>query len=77
MVICFSETWCSNEHNNRDLLKLPNYSSIDQTTSSGKTGVGLAIFVHNSMTYSVRKNRSTNSEDIEALYIESAKVKMY
>ena len=60
------------EHNNNnsDLFKLPNYSSIHQTRSSGKTGGGLAIFVHNNMTYSARKDLSTNSEDIEALCIE-------
>ena len=49
-VICVSETWCSSEHNNSDLYKLTNYSSIHQTRSSGKTGGGLAIFVHNTLT---------------------------
>ena len=65
-VICVTETWCSNS----DLYKLTNYSSIHQTRSSGKTGGGLAIFVHNSLTYSVRKDFSTNNEDIESLCIE-------
>ena len=68
-VICVTETWCSSEHNNSDLYKLTNYSSIHQARSSGKTGGGLAIFVHNSLTYSVRKDLSTNNEDIESLYI--------
>ena len=69
-VICVTETWCSSEHNNSDLYKLTNYSSIHQTRSSGKTGGGLAIFVHNSLTYSIRKDLSTNNEDIESLCIE-------
>ena len=69
-VICISETWCSSEHNNSDLYKLTDYNSIHQTRSSGKTGGGLAIFVHNSLTYSVRKDLSTNNEDIESLCIE-------
>ena len=62
-------------HNNSDLYKLTNYNSIHQTRSSGKTGGGLAIFVHNSLTYSVTKDLSTNNEDIEALYIEIIRIK--
>ena len=58
------------EHSNSDLYKLTNYSSIHQTRSSSKTGGVLAIFVHNSLTYSVRKDLSTNNEDIESLCIE-------
>ena len=69
-VICISETWCSSEHNNSDLYKVTNYNSIHQTKNSGKTGGGLAIFVHNSLTHNVRKDLSTNNEDIEALCIE-------
>ena len=42
-VICVTEIWCSSGHNNNDLYKLTNYSSIHQTRSSGKTGAGLAI----------------------------------
>ena len=54
-------------------------SSIYQTRSSGKTSGGLAMFVHNSITYSVKKNLSTNREDIKALCIEiiNAKIKTY
>ena len=68
-VICISET-CSSEHNNSDLYNLTNYNSIHQTRSSGKIGGSLAIFVYHSLTYRVRKNLSTNNEDIEALCIE-------
>ena len=69
-VICVTETWCSIEHNNSYVYKLTNYSSIHQTRSSDKAGGGLAIFVHNSLTYSVRKDLNTNNEDIESLCIE-------
>lgn len=69
-VICISETRCSSEHDNSDLSKLPNYSSIHQTRSPGKTGGSLAIFVLHVMTHSVRKGLSINTEDIEALSIE-------
>ena len=69
-VICISETWCSSEHNNSDLYKVTNYNSIHQTRNSGKTGGGLAIFVHNSLTHNIRKDLSTNNEDIEALCIK-------
>ena len=62
-------------HNNSDLYKLTNYNSIHQTRSSGKTGGVLAIFVHNSLTYSVTKDLSTNNEDIEALYTEIIRTK--
>ena len=61
--------------NTGNLFKLPNYSSIYQTRSSCKTGGGLAIFFHNSMTYSVTKDLSANSEDIEALCIEIINIK--
>ena len=74
-VICVAEMWCSSEHSNRDLYKLSNYSSIHQTRSSGKPGGGLAIFVHNSLTYSVRKDLSTNNEDIESFCIETINTK--
>ena len=69
-VICVTEIWCSIEHNNSDLYKLTNYSSIHQTRNSGKNDGGLAIFLYNTLTYSVRKDLSTNNEDIESLCVE-------
>ena len=69
-VICISETWCSSENNNSDLFKLPNYNSIHQTRSSRKTGGGLAVFVHDTLTYSLKKELCINNEDIEAICIE-------
>ena len=66
-----SGTLCSSESNNSDLYKLSTYSRIHRTRGYGKSGGVLAMFVHNSLTYSVRKNLSSTSEDIEALYIEA------
>lgn len=63
-------TCSSREDNNKHLYKLPNCSSIQQTRSFGKTGGSLAIFVYDSLTHSVRKELSTNSEDIEALFVK-------
>ena len=60
----------SSEHNNSNLHKLTNCNSIHQTRSFGKTGAGLAIFVHNSLTYNVRKGLCTNNKEIESLCIE-------
>ena len=69
-VICISETWCTSERNNSDLYKLTNYNSLHQTRSSDEAGIDLAIFVHKRLTYSVRKDLSTNNEDTETLCIE-------
>ena len=69
-VIFLSEIWCSNEHNVSNLFKLLNCSSVDWTRSSGKTSDGLALFVHNSMKYIVRKDVNTNNEDIQAVCLE-------
>ena len=43
---------------------------MHQTRNSGKTGGRLAIFIHNSLAYSVKKDLSTNNEDVESLCIE-------
>ena len=37
----------SDQNNKNDLYKIPSYSSIQQTRISGKTGDGLAVFIHN------------------------------
>ena len=69
-IIYVSQTWCSSEHNNSDLYKLTNYYSKHQTRSSVKSVGSLAIFVHNSLKYSVKKDLSTNNKDTESLCIE-------
>ena len=65
-VICITETWCSDNHN---LFKLPQYNSIHQVKRTGKGG-GIAVFLHESLTFNVRHDLSANNANIEALCIE-------
>ena len=65
-VICITEIWCSDNHN---LFKLPQYNSIHQVKRTGKGG-GIAVFLHESLTFNVRHDLSANNANIEALCIE-------
>ena len=72
-AICIPKTWCSGDHDNNYLYKSSNYNSLNsihQTRIFGKTGGNLAIFVHNSVTFSVRKDLRTNNKDIGELFME-------
>ena len=51
------------------LFKLPQYNSIHQVRRTGNGG-GIAIFLHESLTFNVRHDLSVNSADIEALCVE-------
>ena len=44
---------------------------MHQTRSSGKTGAGLPIFIHDSLTYCIRQDLNINNHDSEALCIET------
>ena len=69
-VICFSETWASEENINKNsTFQLKNYNVIHQVRNSRK-GEGLCIFIHESLCYKLRKDLSINSEAIESLSIE-------
>ena len=68
-VICITETWCSDNSMNHNLFKLPQYNSIHQVRRTGK-GEGIAIFLHESLTFNVRHDLSVNNADIEALCVE-------
>ena len=69
-VICFSETWASEENIDKNsTFQLKNYDVIHQVRNSRKGG-GLCIFIHESLCYKLRKKRSINSEAIESLSIE-------
>ena len=69
-VICFSETWASEENINKNsTFQLKNYNVIHQVRNSRKGG-GLCIFIHESLCYKLRKDLSINSEAIESLSIE-------
>ena len=54
-VICFSETWASQENiNNNSTFQLKNYSMTDQVRNLHKGG-GLCIFIYESLFYKIRK----------------------
>ena len=54
---------------NHNLFKLPHYKSIHQVRRTGKCG-GIAVFLHESLTFNVRHDLSVNNADIEALCVE-------
>ena len=69
-VICFSETWASEENINKNsTFQLKNYNVIHQVRNSRKGG-GLCIFINESLCCKLRKDLSINSEAIESLFIE-------
>ena len=39
--------------NSNSLYKIPNYNSIHQTRGNGKTGGGVAMFIHNTLVYTI------------------------
>ena len=74
-VICFSETWASEENINKNsTFQLKNYNVIDQVRNSRKGG-GLCIFIHESLCYKLRNDLSINSEVIESLSIGTSNKK--
>ena len=68
-VICITETWCSNNSMNHNIFELPQYKSIHQVRTTGKGG-GIAVFLHESLTFNIRHDLSVNNADIEALCVE-------
>ena len=68
-VICITETWCSDNSTNHNLFKLPQYKSIHQVRRTGKGG-GIAVFIHESLTFNVIHDLNVNNADIEALCVE-------
>ena len=68
-VTCITETWCSDNSTNRNLFELPQNKSIHQVRRTGTCG-GIAVFLHKSLTFSIRHDLSVNNTDIEALCIE-------
>ena len=69
IVICITGTWCSDNSMNHNLFKLSQYKSIHQVRRTGKGG-GIAVFLHESLTFNVRHDLSVNNADIEALCVE-------
>ena len=54
---------------NHNLFKIPQYKSIHQVRRIGKGG-GIAVFLHESLTFNVRHDLSVNNADVEALCVE-------
>ena len=65
-AMCITETWCSDNSMNHNLFELPQYKSIHQVRRTGKGG-GIAVFLHESLTFNIRHDVSVNNADIEAL----------
>ena len=68
-VICFTETWRTDDPRNETLFNLENYTSINQVRKHGRGGV-ICVFIHNSRTFKLRSDLGTNSNEIESLVIE-------
>ena len=54
---------------NHNFFELPQYKSIHQVRRAGKGG-GIAVFLHESLTFNIRHDLSVNNADIEALCLE-------
>ena len=67
-VICLTEAWCTDDPRNETLFNLENYTSINQVRKHGRWG-GICVF-HNSLTFKLRSDLRTNSNDIESLVID-------
>ena len=68
-VICFSETWASEENINKNsTFQSKNYNAIHEVRNSHKRG-GLYLLIHESLFYKPRKDLSINSEAIESLSV--------
>ena len=54
---------------NETLFNLENYTSISQVRKHSRRG-GISVFIHNSLTFKLKSDLGTNSNDIESLVIE-------
>ena len=54
---------------NETLFNLENCTSINQVRKHGRGG-GISVFIHSSLTFNLRSDLGTNSNDIESLVIE-------
>ena len=69
-VICFSETWATdNSICNDSNFQIENYTVLHQVREYGRGG-GLSINVHKETYFKSRTDLSINSNDVESLCIE-------
>ena len=66
-IICFSETWSNDEYLYKNsLFQLEGYRLLHENRKY-RRGRGVAIFVHESLCYTKRKDLCINCEAIESL----------
>ena len=68
-AIFFTEMWCTADPTNQTFFNLENYISINHVRKHGSGG-GICLFIHNFLTFKLRSDLRTNSDDIESLAIE-------
>ena len=68
-AIFFTEIWCGDDPRNQSFFNLENYISINQVMNHSRGG-DISVFIHNSLTFKLRSDLGTNSNDIESLAIE-------
>ena len=68
-VICITEAWCSDSSMNHNLFELPQNKSIHQAKRAGKVG-GIAVFLHESLTFNIRHDLSISNANIDAQCVE-------
>ena len=65
-VIGFSETWLND---NSPVLSINNYSSVNKNRQ-GRSGGGVALYVHNSLSFFLRSDLSMDSDICDSLFLE-------
>ena len=68
-VIWFTEKWCTDDPRNKTFFNLENYTSINLVRKDGR-GVGICVFIQNSLTFKLNSDLATNSNDIGSRAIE-------
>ena len=70
-VIILSESWLKDENANQNsLYQIPNYIPIHQIRKGSSKGGGVSIYIHKTLNYKLRCDKSICNPDIEALTIE-------
>ena len=73
-VIVLTESWLKDENADQNsLFQIPNYTPIHQIRQGSVKGGGICIYIHKSLNFKIRNDRSKCTPDIEALSIEIIK----
>ena len=68
-AIFFTEIWCTDDSRDQPFFNLENYISINKVRKHGRGG-DICVFIHNSLTYKLRSDLGTKSNDSESLAVE-------